>query len=442
MALNTSYNHAMPQGEEGVPKIERATAFKMPVSFVKSASNYILLINLISIIFLQKIGVPVSGGTFLFLSFFILGATCAYGALSGALVVRPVAATLFLLASGFMVLSQLLSVGNFSFTALALMIVMQLPYIFIMPDGKSLPGVELLIFRTCMTILAIFGIIQFFSQYLVGSGIAFFIDYNIPKFMAMPGFHSLNAVEYAGSIFKSNGVFLVEASLFSQFLAIAIIIEIIYFKSLARLALYVLGVAVTFSGTGLIILFTAFPLYLIHKKKILTLILFCAALISSPVWAPLVGLEKTVERASEFTSPKSSAYARFISPTIYINKDLFPSLQGIMFGGGAGALPWSADNSKDFQIFNPTWAKLFYEYGLLGTMFYVLFMGYIFKSSPASFFLKFALFVQFWLLAEYLTPPIAHILILSFIAWPSRDGMQKIKDNNYEICTKSKVLES
>ncbi len=388
-------------------------------NFIKKAGDTLIFANLFNIIFLSKLAILIGGNTQIFFSSILLILICFYGFLSKTLSIRPMTLVLFLMLTGVLFLTQALCGEYFSMSSIALVLVMHIPYVFMIREGLATENIGLILYRKMMTFVALLGIAQYFLQFVIGPEFTFFMDFYLPPSFHMDGFNALNAVGNDSTTYKSTGVFFLEPAIFCQFLALALIIEILKFKSVLRMLVYIAAIAVTFSGTGLIILFLILPLYLVKQKNYLVLTALVVTVLSAPLWAPMVGLESTIERASEFNSKQSSGYARFLSPFDAIRDDMLPSNQRFAFGLGAGNLPWHSDEERDYLIFNPTWAKIFYEYGTVGAIMYTIFMLYIFTSSSAPSLLKLALLIQFILLGEYLTAPMVHILIVSLLAWPS-----------------------
>lgn len=388
---------------------------------------WLILGQILGATLLQKFAVPF-GEAQLFFSFFLMGAMTAIGVLTGRLEVRPSVLAGYLLMVSVLILTQLLGVGEFSSSSLSLLIVMHGFYVFGLGRGFSEPGSQFLLFRKIITVCAVLGIVQYILQFIIGADYAFLLDTMLPESIVQQGFNDMNAVTYKGSIYKSTGFFFLEPAIFSQFLAIGIIVEVVYFKSIPRILLLFAAIAVTFSGTGLILLFIFLPVYLIQQKKFLILLLGMLAVLSAPLWAPLVGLERTVDRASEFGRSNSSAYARFFSMIPTLENHAFTDDTRIAFGNGAGSiLRLFHGGLIDYEVFNPSWGKMVFEYGIVGFLAYFLFMGFVLFRSGASLYVKMSLLLAFLFLGEYVLSPVVHGLILALLVWPSR---QEAADKN------------
>lgn len=347
----------------------------------------------------------------------IICAITVFGFLTQRLTLSAGRLSIYLFMVATLALTQLLGAHDFSLPSLLMVLIIHLPYAFLLRGGLYQPEKEVKIYIAIVVILSLFGVAQFFLQFL-SRDLAFFFSTSFPQALLLEGFNSLNPVSAYGPTLKSNGFFLPEPSTFSQILAIGLIYQVIVCKNLWRSALFLLALALTFSGTGLVILFLLIPIYLLHKKRIFLLLFLGIITFTAPIWAPIVGLEKTVSRSTEVVRQGSSGYARFIAPALLIDRSFEDGAQTVMFGNGAGSIIRSMHPRKEtYETHNPTWSKMIYEYGIIGSIVYFLFIGYIFFSSGKSMYLITALAFLFLFMGEYVFSPMAHGLILSLLAW-------------------------
>ena len=322
--------------------------------------------------------------------------------------------------------------NDFSFPSYAYLVVILLPYALKLNNTLVRKGQELIFFQNIMVCFSILGIIQFFLQFLIGADWAFLIDTKLPASIIKQHYNSMNSLGYGSTTYKSTAFFMQEPSIFSQLLSIAILIELIYFMNLKRLALYFAALAVTFSGTGLIILAVLTPFYLIATRRIGLLIAGVAFITTLPFWGEYVGLGYTINRIAEFGSTNSSAYARFISPFITVVDKLFP--EGVwhtLFGLGAGSMIRTMGAGVDYEVATSTWSKIIFEYGFVGAILFYLYMGYLMFSGRKNLFLVFAIFIQFYFLGEFILAPTVHALIIAFLVWPSTTRDDKIEGEGW-----------
>jgi len=188
-------------------------------------------------------------------------------------------------------------------------------------------------------IIAIAGILQFFAQYL---GVRVFSFEGIaPSFLLVEFGWNLQIASGVGDTLKANGFFLLEPSIFSQVMAVALIIEALAFKRMRYLCLFIAGLFLSFSGTGWIIL-AAFlagvgislgvrGLMLAVVTSIVLGIVLTAALTFSPEAAAVL-----TERTDEVFTPMTSGHLRFVTPFWLLSDVLRRVPSAIIVGLGPG----------------------------------------------------------------------------------------------------------
>lgn len=385
---------------------------------VDRSAEYLLVGQIVAATLLQKVAINLTADVQLFLGFLILAALTGLGIAFGKLELRPVRCIFYMAAMAVMGFVQLFHMDDFSLPSLIMLMLVHLPYVFGLRPGLARPGIELELYVRVMAAFALLGIIQYFAQYAVGVPLAFPMEYYFPESLHVTGFNSLNAIKYGADHYKSTGVFFLEPAIFCQFLSLAVVIDLIYFRNWKRLALLATAIAVTFSGTGLIMIFLLLPFFMIEQKKYVSLLVFGVVIVSSPLWAPAVGLGSFVSRVSEFSNPNSSGFARFISMFFVLRDFVAPYPDNLLFGIGAGSIGATIPRQVDYANFDPTWGKIIYEYGVFAAMAYFAFLAALFSSARRSRYLKAALLIQFLVLGGYIIPPTIHGLIVALIAWP------------------------
>jgi len=250
-------------------------------------------------------------------------------------------------------------------------------YLAVAPDDREFAR-ALALFRTLMLVVAIAGILQFFGQLVVKGPTLFTFVGIFPTQIISHGFNYVIPVPGLGGLNKSNGFFLVEPSSLSQLAALAIIVELEFFKPSWRLGVFGLALMLSFSGTGLLLFAAIVPLYLLRRGwgGVLLLAgpaaLFAAIVLAGPKLALLL------DRLSEFGSDQSSGFARFLSP---------------------------------FYLF---------EYGLLGALPFAIFVGHCFFAGTRSIWLSTALFLNYLILGGNLVDARLQVLILVLVVLQNR----------------------
>lgn len=383
-----------------------------------SLSKWLLYLQIIGATFLQKIAFPTGNEIRIFVAFILMMCLTATGIIFRRFFVCKMRCALYLFMVGVLTFIQIIGDNTFSLPSLILLLAIHLPYIFALRDDSIDKNIGLLFFQKIMVFLAILGLLQFGLQYVIDWKDAFFLDTHLPAQWVMSGFNNINAIKYGSHFHKSNGIFMLEPAEFCQFLAISIIIEMVYFKRLIYMLFYIAGVLTTFSGTGLIILCLIVPLYLFRRGRYITLLTIGVVLLIFIVTAPFTGLDNYIGRVSEFSNSHTSGYARFISIFPLLYEFTLQQADTLLLGHGAG---WSKTiyGHVDYEIHPPGWGKIWLEYGLIGLLVYGTFMLRVLWDSAHSIFLKAALTIEYFF-DDYVLIPTVHGIIIALLAWPPK----------------------
>ncbi len=188
-------------------------------------------------------------------------------------------------------------------------------------------------------VIAACGLAEFFAQF---AGIRIFKFSGIlpASILYEYGYNTQIAVG-VGGLFKSNGFFLVEPSVFSQVMALGLIIEMLNFRRAAILALFAMSLLLSFSGTGWIVLssFIVAAVFGMGQRGIamaaaVLLVLGLALGILSYAAPAFTGALE--QRTSEFSTPGTSAHRRFITPFWALSDTLTEQPSAALFGLGSG----------------------------------------------------------------------------------------------------------
>ncbi|UWU91325.1 hypothetical protein [Bradyrhizobium sp. CB1015] len=189
--------------------------------------------------------------------------------------------------------------------------------------------------------------------------------------------YNQNAVEFYGSLNRrANGFFPMEPGALSQLLAIGVVVDVFILRRLAYLPLYAISYVLTRSGSGLLVLVVSLGVYpLIAPLKSLRVIAIGAAvalmigttyLVAPEPFDPIVG------RLDEFSSTKSSGYARYVAQLQ--TWDYLFKTDRVLIGSGPGGLERSPAYFGGSG--NPV-LKLVADYGIIGL---VIFLFYLILS--------------------------------------------------------------
>jgi hypothetical protein len=390
------------------------TVLRQPWSLVTVTAAAML----VSTLFLTRFALTV-GTSELSLPLVVMAGGSAMLIVTGAVELSQARVLLFCAAMAAMLFATILGGSvRVSWLSYVNIVLVYLCYLGTAPDPREFNRI-IALFRLFALIIAFAGIAQFFGQVVIKGPTLFTFAGLFPAQIISHGFNYVIPAPGLGGLNKSNGFFLVEPSSFSQLMALAIIVELEFFRPSWRLATLGLGLLLSFSGTGLLLFLAVVPIFIMRRGWGGLLLLgapaaiFGAALLAGPK------LQALLARIDEFGSQQSSGFARFLSPFYLIDQYLFADLNTAMFGMGPGAIePYF--KIAAYQIHDPTWGKLIFEYGLLGALPFAVFVGYCFFAGSRSLWLSTALFINYLILGGNLVDARLHVLIVALVVLHSR----------------------
>ena len=268
------------------------------------------------------------------------------------------------------------------------------------------------VFQRIMMVMAGIAILQFAEQ--LATHTTFSIFSYVPKGFWMEGYNTRPTLGYESTFHKANGEFFLEPSFLSQYLAVAVIIEVLFFGNIKRLALYGAGMFCSFSGTGmmLVVLFLAVSMIKARRWELLyplpVVLVLYVIFQDNPYVTAITG------RVGEFGTEGSSASVRFSTP----NQALFDLVFGndfvaFLIGKGPGMVDQLGTLFRYGEANYPVFHKLMIEYGAVGTLPFCIFLLYSFFSRPRSRVLSAALFFMYAILSGSLLQP--HTIFLCYV---------------------------
>jgi hypothetical protein len=306
--------------------------------------------------------------------------------------------------------------GGSSTASLILLAVLYLPFVFVLKPFSTSREAWLWTMKAFIhiaTVIAVLGILQFCLQFVWRPAWLFNFSPFIPKAISVDVL--FNSQIYTGSAYKANGFFLREPSAFSFLMAFALICEMAVFKRWWRMGLFAAGLMLSYSGTGLLAL--AFGLmFPFSLKTAVRLTLIAVTLV-------LVYLLFTVSRIGEFNSESSSGYIRYVAPMRLVSELIDSDAWTALLGHGPGTIFHA---TKAFDYHDPTWAKLLYEYGFLGTAGCLGLMAYTMSRSHAPVQIRAMLFFN-WLVqgGHLLTPESVLMCYVLLAVWPAPEPVRR-----------------
>lgn len=354
----------------------------------------------------------------------ILAATLA-GMVSGLLRVHKGRLVMYLVMLAWLGCTQLFRDAPFSATSLALLAALFLPLTLQLraPSDTRSPRAAapplagaLRAMSGLATFFAACGVLQFALQYVVGTAAAFPVEHGLPPAWLIKEFNTLIPIVYGGTALKSNGVFFLEPSFFSQFMALGLLLELSQRGRPWRVALLVAALAVSYSGTGLIVAAVGLLGLVMVKGRWDLLLLGALVALVLVLLGDLLPLEPMLRRASEFQSAHSSGSARFVAWIDMFNRQWWPQPERVLFGTGAGSFAAHAAVARQ-QTAEMSFSKMLFEYGVTGALLFFGFLVYAFNSVRAPLALRLGLCTTLLVNGAFVAFPVG--IAASILLWPA-----------------------
>jgi len=297
--------------------------------------------------------------------------------------------------------------GYFSLPSLLLLAVLYLPFTLSLSQGLQAErfrqyGIKW--FCDLSLGLAVCAIIQYALQYVLHASWLFNLGTFIPDWFSASGVWN-HSVPVSGS-FKANGLFQREPSGLSMLLGLAFVVEMTGARRYWRLAVMALAMALSYSGTGILIAAAGLLLPTNSHALRRTLMLLAALLVFWLLFRGVLNLDVFLDRATEFDKPNTSGYARFVAPMDVVQHGFASSWWAPYIGNGPGTIqPAIIRYTTTYAIHDPTWAKLLFEYGVLGFSVMIAFAIGMVRRSAAPVELKIALFYTWFAAGGMLLNP-------------------------------------
>jgi hypothetical protein len=388
---------------ELLQRVARAVAVSHP-----RGAWFFFVTQLLAVVALQRIVVPGVSVEIVLVTFAAgLAGLCLFGEVQ-------ICGTRVILFSAFAVsicLSSFLASRDVSASSLILLLAAYAPYVIMLEVSRTFYLRCINFFVDVMIVIAFVTVIQIGGQALTGKIIVPNMDDLVPKQMIIEGFVYWQTLEWGAELIKPPAFFFREVSFVSQFLALAIVAEIAFFRRFWRLVVLGSALFATFAGTGLLVLACTAPFLIAKFSRAAKL--FAIPIIAVAVTGLAVsGWFSNVEhRLDEYEDASSSAYGRFIYPILVLSR-LEDTDNPLLGGMGAG----NADRATKGAGVLAAPTKLLLEYGVVpAVLFYVFFIYCLFHRTPDLSF-SFAQLIVHVLGGGYLL--VSPYIILFFILGP------------------------
>jgi len=350
-------------------------------------ANVIFLGLLTSIIFLQKVAIPGNIELVLPVAWALLGGSAIFFRI-GIDVGRFV---LFGIFSALVIGSQFLL--GYAFSQNSLMIGLAITALLcfkIYVRSATYIGMMRTFVKVMLAIAVIVGL-QHAIQYTIGASHWPNLNAVIPVGLQYHTYNYMQKIVWGGLYYKPNGIFFLETSVLSQYLALGFLVEFIFFRRAWALAILLGAEIGTMGGTGLMLLLWVAPFLLprLGPKALAAAIPAGAVVVAVAIasgWMANVSM-----RMGTFGQGGSSANQRFVQPLVYFTK-LSSIGPDAMKGIGAGNIP---------QVTDTVWwpaTKVSAEYGVPAAIALYIFLCYSLFKGTTSRVLALGCLVQYSIL--------------------------------------------
>jgi hypothetical protein len=336
----------------------------------------------------QRFGL-MAGDSALFLSLPAFALLLGWAMLMGIATVRSRGTALYLMFAGWALVATLGGVlwpdARFGMSVASLAAILLTYGFTVIGPGKRFDRDQIFaVFLFYTRICAAAGIVQWVAQFGGLRIFSFMLTVPALKPVLIEAQFNFNPLlHYGSTILRSNGFFLVEPSVFSQILAIAIVLDYFVLGRARFLPLYLVAYLLSFSGTGALSLALAIPFYACLSAKnfgrVAGLVIagIAGLVLASFAFPEQVG--SLLSRANEMNYSGSSGYARFIGPFLPI-ADLAHEAR-FLIGYGPGA---TERYIYHVEGTGNSIAKLLIDYGVVGIIaFMAMFVGTLWRRETA-----------------------------------------------------------
>ena len=372
---------------------------------------------LVALTVLQRVALPL--GAPVPVTIPIVAAVLGYLAYHGLVREDGAAVRTYLVAMGAMVVFALVDVvgrGTGSLTSLLLLIVTWAALCFRVDERRRhlFPLVQQR-FESFMLVFAAIGVVQMLAQF---SGAWDYVDYVrqvVPANLVFQGYNTSYPIEYGSSVIKANAFVFVEPSVFSQFLALALLSAVSRGRQWWRVVVFGVALVCTVTGTGFMVLGFGLAVLAVRRgglwaaRAAAVLALAAVVALLTPI-GPIL-----ISRTGEAGNSNSSGSLRFVQPYEYLLDLWSRDPWSVLTGLGPGMADRISDQiyaRSGLPISFAGGAKMVLEYGvpasvLAGVLLYVVAV----RRSPAPAVALAAIFLNAVTSSSFLAANIFYVLL-------------------------------
>ncbi len=224
-------------------------------------------------------------------------------------------------------------------------------------------------------LVAAAGVAQFVAQF-AGLGLFTFRGL-VPDWLLFEDGYNLQIPAGFGGLFKSNGFFLLEPSIFSQVMALALMIEVLTFVRVRFLLLFLAGLLLSMAGTGWVVI-AAFVLTVTVGLgwrgvaiAVGTLVAIAGVGAAVSLFAPDAAAAFS-GRLDEVFMPRTSGHLRFVTP-FWLLSDVLHLQPDAFWAGLGGGVSERVPLPYEYNVNTPV--KVGLEYGLPALLAYLVLLA-------------------------------------------------------------------
>ncbi len=321
------------------------------------------------------------------MEFVCYASLAAYLLMSGNAAVSVPTLVLYITTVAFAIVTMKLTTLPASWSSLLLLFALYAPFSFRLRAGPGLKTVQEDIQSTYVsaaTVIAAIAIVQLVIVNATKVNALTNIYFILPE--AIRGGGTYTFLREGGSLVKANGFFLRESADLSLITSLALLIEYSTKARLRVMGILAAGLLSAVSGSGIVALLVALVLPRTISRVPLFVVSASALVLALFVlnYADIPGINSMFfDRLSEINQPGTSGYARYVAPMGMVQINLDSGGSAMWLGNGGGSFFRSTLLLRvKYEIADPTWAKLTFEYGIIGlVLITMLFLVRLYSSA-------------------------------------------------------------
>lgn len=328
--------------------------------------------GVIAVTFLQKVCLPGN----LEIAFPILVALILGLFAIGAARLNVVRVLLYTVFALLVVVSQMLSGVGFSSGSLIMALLIYIPFCVECHVSEKTYDRCIEYYQNVIVVISVIVLVQHAIQFTLGAAYWPNLNEVIPQSFQFQSYAYMRSIAWGSPYYKPNAIFFLEVSIVSQFVALAFIIEMRKLQRAWRLGLYLVALAATMGGTGLLLVALTSP-FLVRRMSPRRAIAVIGVILVGGIAAFQIGLvDNVLSRFDEFGQSGRSANDRFVMPLDRLVEFARTGGEALYTGIGAGLLP-----AANREVWWPI-TKVSVEYGFAAALaLHVLLLYALFRGA-------------------------------------------------------------